>query len=405
MTKEQAASTLHPSRRIKDIEESQTIALTARAVAMRAAGIDVVSMTAGEPDFPTPDHIKAAAIDAINANFTRYTAVQGIPELVQAVVDKFRNENSLQFSPSQIVVTTGAKQAIINTLIAICDPGDEILISAPYWVSYPAMVRLAGGTPIIVPSGLDRGFRPHLSGLESAVTPRTKAIIVNSPSNPSALVYSLEEMNAIAEFAKRHNLLILSDEVYEWMLFDTRRHVSIGTLPAAADRTVTINGVSKSYSMTGWRIGFMGGPEEITRAAIKVQSQMTSNANSIAQKAAVAALNGPKDFPRMMMVEYQKRRDNTLAALRSIHGITVVPPEGAMFFFLSVKDLIGRRTDEKQITSSTVLVEYLLHRHHVALIPGEAFGDDTCLRMSFSCGIRDLEEGLKRIARGIRELQ
>ncbi len=393
------------SARAAALEESQTIAFTTRARELRASGLDVISMTAGEPDYPTPSHIRAAAIEAIEAGFTRYTAVPGIPELIDAVAEKFAADNDLHFSPRQIVVTTGAKQALVTSLLAVCNEGDEVLVPGPFWVSYPPMIKLAGAVPVIVRSRLADGFRPRVDGLRAAVTSRTRAIIVNSPSNPTGMAYTREELAAIARLAQERNLYLISDEIYEKMLFDGRRHVSIGTLPGAEGRTITVNGLSKSYAMTGWRVGFMGGPEEVIEAAVKIQSQLTSNTNSIAQKAAVAALRGPQEGVAAMTREFQRRRDIAVEGLRAVPEFEVAAPEGAMFCFFGVEALYDRTSAGRALSNSVDFVEHMLDRQHVVLVPGAAFGDDSCIRLSFACPVTELREGLRRIALAVGQIR
>jgi aspartate aminotransferase len=394
----------HLSGRVAGIDESQTMAFTARALRLREKGVDVIAMTAGEPDRPTADHIKAAAKVALDTNFTRYTAVQGYTEIVQAVIEKFRRVNGLVFNERQVMVTTGAKQALTNALFAVCEEGDEVIIPSPCWVSYPSLVRLAGGTPVVVPSTLDEGFRPDPAKLRSAVTRRSKAIILNSPNNPTGVVYSGEELEAVVAIAMEHQLYIISDEIYEEMLFDGRTHVSIGSLPGAEERTITVSGFSKTYAMTGWRIGYMGAPEEIVRLSMKVQGQMTSSVNAISQMAGVAALRGTQDGVRAMRSEFQRRREVVWDELHSIPDLGVTKPQGAMFFFLGVGSLFGRTGPAGALASSTDVVEYLLDTRHVALVPGSAFHDDSCVRLSFACSEEALREGLRRIRSGIEAL-
>lgn len=393
------------SRRAGKIEESQTMAFTARALDLRREGVDVVIMTAGEPDFPTADHIKAAAKEALDQNFTRYTSVQGIPEIVQAIAEKFRTVNALPYTERNVMVTTGAKQALTNALLAICEEGDEVEIPYPSWVSYPSLVTLAGATPVPIPSSRANGFRPDLHAMRKAVTRKTKAILLNSPNNPTGVVYTQDELAEIAAIAEAHNLYIVSDEIYEEMLFDGRRHISIATLPGAFDRTVTVNGFSKTYAMTGWRIGYMGGPEEIIQSAIRMQGQVTSSVNSISQKAGLAALRGPQERVREMTSEFQRRRDAVWEALHTVRELDVVKPEGAMFYFIGVQRLFGRTGTSGTLSSSYDVVEYLLDSQHVVLVPGSAFGDDDCVRISFACSMEDLQNGLQRIKRGLAVLQ
>lgn len=392
------------SRRVADIEESQTMAFTERALKLRRSGVDVVILTAGEPDFPTADHVKDAAKEALDQNFTRYTAVQGIPELLRAIAHKFQTVNGLAYTDKQVMVTTGAKQAVTNALLAICEEGDEILIPSPAYVSYPTLVKLVGAAPVPVPSRLVNRFRPEIGSLRKAVTSRTKAIILNSPTNPTGVVYTEAELRSIAEFASDHNLYIISDEIYEEMVFGRRKHISVGTLPGAERRTVTVNGFSKTYAMTGWRIGYMGGPEEIIQAATRIQGQMTSNVNSISQRAGVTALRGPQDGVRIMREEFERRKELVWEVLGPMQDLDLVKPEGAMFYFVGVQKLFGRQGLMRRLASSYDVVEYLLERSRVVLVPGAPFGDDACVRMSFACDMATLREGLQRIKDGIAAL-
>ncbi len=393
------------SHRAGEIEESQTMAFTARAIELRNDGVDVVILTAGEPDFPTADHIKAAAKEALDKNFTRYTAVQGIPEIVRAIAEKFQTVNGLPYTEQQVMVTTGAKQGIANALLAICEQGDEVLIPYPSWVSYPTLVKLAGGTPVPVRSSLANHFRPDLDGFRSGITRKTKAILLNSPNNPTGVVYTETELRAIAALASQFNLYIVCDEIYEEMIFDRRKHVSIGTLPGAEGRTVTVSGFSKTYAMTGWRIGYMGGPEEIIQASMRIQGQVTSSVNSISQRAAVTALRGPQERVRVMREEFERRRDLVWEILGPVKELDLVKPEGAMFYFIGVSKLYGREGSAGRLTNSRDVVEYLLDSQHVVLVPGSAFGDDDCVRMSFACSVDTLREGLHRMKNGIDGLR
>jgi aspartate aminotransferase len=395
----------HLSAKIRNLEESQTLLLTQKARLLQQAGVDVVSLTAGEPDFPTPAHIKEAAIRAIEADFTHYTANQGTAELIQAVIDKFSSDNDLHFSPSQILVSAGAKQSIFNALTAILNPGDEVLIPAPYWVSYPAIVRLADGVPVIIPFPAESGFRPDLRRLRRSIGPKTRALILNTPGNPTGVVFTRSEVEEIAAIVKETNITVISDEIYEKMAFDGRRHVSIGSIKGIRDQVVTVNGVSKSYAMTGWRIGYMGGPEEIIRAAGKVQGQVTNNANSIAQKATVAALRGPQGPIDAMRNEFQMRRDYVVRRLAAQGGSEVRAPEGAMFFFLNVEHCFGKKAHGMLIRSAGDVVAHLLEHHHVALVPGDAFGAPGHARLSFAASTADLEKGMDRLLRGLQEIQ
>ena len=395
----------HLSTKVRNLEESQTLLLTQKARLLQEAGVDVVSLTAGEPDFPTPAHIKEAALRAIEADFTHYTANQGTAELIGAVIDKFSTDNDLHFSPDQILVSAGAKQSIFNALSAILNPGDEVIIPAPYWVSYPAIVRLADGVPVITSFPAATGFRPDVRLLRRAIGPKTRVLILNTPCNPTGIVFTRSEVEEIAAIVKETNLTVISDEIYEKMAFDGRKHVSIGSFKGIRDQVVTVNGVSKAYAMTGWRIGYMGGPEEIIRAAGKVQGQVTNNANSIAQKATVAALRGPQGPIDAMRDEFQRRRDYIVRRLSAGGRGEVRSPEGAMFFFLSVEHCFGMKARGKPIRSAADVVEHLLEHHHLALVPGDAFGAPGYVRLSFAASTEDLEKGLDRLLRGLQEFQ
>jgi len=390
------------SAKVRGLEESATLRLTQKARLLRESGVDVVALTAGEPDFPTPAHVKEAARHAIDTDFTHYTANQGAPELIAAVIDKFRAENGLLYTPHEVLVSTGAKQSLFNALTAMLDPGDEVIIPAPYWVSYPAIVQLAGGVPVVVPP--TGSFRPDPAALRGAVTGRTRALIINTPCNPTGAVWTREEIAAVAALARDTGVMIVSDEIYEKMVFDGRAHMSIGALPLMHDRVVTVNGVSKSYAMTGWRIGFMGGPGEIISGAARVQGQVTNNANSIAQKATVAALLGPHAPIDAMRDEFQRRRDFVLGRFAA-GGMALPSPEGAMFFLIDVARWLGRSARGKRMDTAADIVEHLLEHHHVALVPGDAFGAPRHVRMSFAAPAGELDRGVERILRGLEELK
>ena len=393
------------SNKIRNIEESQTLALTAKAKRMKDSGLDVVSLTAGEPDFPTPQHIKEAAVKAIEANFTKYTANCGTPDLVDAIVRKFSHDNNLHFGHNQIVVSCGAKQSIYNTLQAICNKGDEVVFFSPYWVSYPEMVKLADATPVIVPTTIANGFKPDVNKLREAITPRTKALIINSPSNPSGVVLTQSELEEIAAIVHEKHIFVISDEIYEKVMYDGNRHFSIGSIKAIRDNVITVNGVSKAFSMTGWRIGYAGGPLAVMEAGAKVQSQVTSNANSIAQKATVAALTGGTADVHAMVDEFKKRRDFVFSRLTAIRNVTVTQPGGAFYFLFDMSKFYGRRFNKQIIKNSADMGTYLLDHHHVAGVPGVAFGDDACMRISYACSMTELEKGMSRIKTGLEALE
>lgn len=392
------------SKKIRSIEESQTLAITAKAKQMKDSGLDVVSLTAGEPDFPTPQLVKDAAIRAIEANYTKYTPNNGMPELIRAIVRKFSRDNNLHFEPNQILVSTGAKQSIFNTLQAICNQGDEVIFFSPYWVSYPEMVKLADATPVIVPTSTRKKFAPDLALLREAISTNTKAIILNSPSNPSGVVYSQRDFEAIADIVYEKSIYVISDEIYEKVIYDGHKHFSIGSIEAIRDQVITVNGVSKAFSMTGWRLGYAGGPAAVMHAAAKVQSQVTSNANSIAQRAALAGLEGPDTDVNTMVEEFKQRRNFVYEKLCAIPNVNAPLPEGAFYFLFDVSAHYGKTFQSQHVRDSASMGTYLLDQHLVGTVPGVAFGDDNCLRISYACSMTELEKGLKRIKAGLEAL-
>jgi aspartate aminotransferase len=392
------------STKIHDIEESQTLAITARAKRMQAEGLDVVSLTAGEPDFPTPQHVKHAAINAIEQNFTKYTPNAGMQELIEAIIGKFSREDNLHFGHNQILVSTGAKQCIYNVLQAICNRGDHVVILAPYWVSYPEMVKLADAKPVFVAPGNEEMFKPNLQALRRAITANTKALIINSPNNPSGVVYTQSELEAIGEIVREKNIFVISDEIYEKVVYDKHKHFSIGSIKEIREQVITVNGVSKAFAMTGWRIGYAGGPVAVMQAAAKVQTQVTSNANSIAQKAALAAITGPTDAREAMVHEFTLRRDFVYRMLKTIPDVKVSLPGGAFYFLFDVSAYYGKKMRSTFVHNSTDMAMYLLDHHHVGTVAGAAFGDDNCIRLSFACSMSDLEKGMLRIKAGLEAL-
>ncbi len=397
---------MHPlSRKVQSVEESQTLALTAKARRLKDSGIDVISLTAGEPDFPTPRHVKEAAIKAIEANFTHYTANQGTPDLIQAILRKFSSDNDIHLEPGQILVSNGAKQSIFNALQAICNKGDEVVIISPYWVSYPEMVKLVDAVPVIVKTSVESGFRPDLRAIRRAINQKTKAIIINSPGNPTGVVYAQSELEDLALIVQETGIFVISDEIYEKVIYDAKRHFSIGSRRGMQDYVITVNGVSKAYAMTGWRIGYMGGPLPVVESAAKVQSQVTSNANSIAQKATVAALSGPTGDIDKMVEQFRLRRDSAINSLQEIPGVIVRQPEGAFYVFFQVKNFYGRKFKGQLIKNSADVSRHLLEHYHVATVPGFAFGDDACVRISYACSLTEIEKGTKRIKEGLLALQ
>lgn len=393
------------SKKVASLEKSQTLALSARAKKLQAEGVDVVSLTAGEPDFPTPEVVKQAAIMAIHENFTKYTANQGIPELLKAISFKLQRENNLRFEPSQILVSCGAKHSVYNALRSICNKGDEVIIPSPYWVSYPEMVKLVDAVPVLVKTSPGNQFKITPAQLRKAVTGRTKAFILNSPCNPTGAVYTREELIALAKVIEKTDLYVLSDEIYEKVLFDGMEHFSIGSVDAIRDQVVTINGVSKAYSMTGWRIGYLAAAKAIVEGAEKVQSQMTSNATSIAQKAAYAAISNDLSAEINMMVgEFDKRRQFLIKAFKTIKGLKFIYPQGAFYLFFNVKAYLKTVVEGKKLKTSDDLCEFMLTKHHVAMVPGTGFGDSNWVRMSYACSMQELEKAVDRLKKGFSQL-
>jgi aspartate aminotransferase len=375
--------------RVKELTPSLTLAIDSKAKALKAEGVDVCGFGAGEPDMDTPEHIKAAAIEALQQGVTKYTPSSGTPELRQAISEKFSKDNGLEYKPSQIIVSNGAKQSCYNAIAAICDPGDEVIIPAPYWLSYPEMVRLAGGEPVIVETTEENNWKITAEQFENAMTPRTKMIIINSPGNPTGSVYTREELRAISEVAAEEDIYILSDEIYEKLTYDGAEHVSIGSLtPEANDLTITVNGFSKAYSMTGWRLGYLGAPEAIAKAIDSMQSHSTSNPNSFAQKGGLAALKGDQQCIVDMRDEFDIRRQYMYDRLSSIANISAVKPQGA-FYVLANISKFGLKSQN--------FADRLLSKANVAVVPGVAFGDDRTVRLSYATSLDVIKKGLDRI--------
>ncbi len=395
------------AERLSRIKPSPTIAVSQKARELKAAGRDVIGLGAGEPDFDTPYNIKEAAIAAIRRGDTKYTAVDGTPDLKAAIAAKFRRDNDLDYKPEQITVGTGGKQVIFNALIATLDPGDEVIIPAPYWVSYPDMTLLAGGMPVVVPCSENNRFKLQAEDLAAVITDRTKWIILNSPSNPSGAAYSRAEMQAITDVLKdRPQVRVMTDDIYEHLVYDDYQFVTAAQVePALYERTLTINGVSKAYCMTGWRIGFAGGPADLIKAMAKVQSQSTSNPSSVSQAAAVEALNGPQDFIAAHNEVFKARRDLVAGGLNGCPGLTCQTPEGAFYVYPSCAGTIGKATPGgKVIESDTDFVSYLLEAEGVAAVQGEAFGHSPYFRISYATDTAALEEACRRIKRACESL-
>jgi len=395
------------SDRVVAIKPSPTIAVSTRAAEMKAAGHDIIGLGAGEPDFDTPEHIKQAARQAIDSGFTKYTAVDGTPGLKQAVCAKLERDNQLRYKPSQVVVSCGAKHSIYNLIQALINPGDEVIIPAPYWVSYPDMVLLAEGEPVCVPCGANHNFKLTPEALEQAITPKTRWLILNSPSNPTGAAYSRKEMKALTDVLLRHpQVWVLTDDMYEHLVYDGFEFVTpVQVEPALKDRTLTMNGVSKAYAMTGWRIGYAAGPQALIKAIAKVQSQSTSNPSSISQAAAVEALNGPQDFIPERAEAFKQRRDLVVAMLNDCPGIHCHKPEGAFYVYPSCAGCIGKKTPEgKVIATDEDFVTYLLEAVGVAAVQGEAFGLSPHFRVSYATSTEALTEACKRIKQACEAL-
>jgi aspartate aminotransferase len=385
------------ANRLQAIKPSPTLALNAKAKALAAQGVDIVGLAAGEPDFDTPEYIKQAAIDAMRAGFTKYTATAGIPELRAAICEKFQRDNQLTYAPDQVVVTAGGKHALFNLFLALLNEGDEVIILAPYWVSYPEMVLLAGGKPVILETREEDGFAPDPEAIRRALTPRTRALIINSPSNPSGAVLSRQALEGIADAVRGHDCLIVSDDMYEKLLYEGRFLNIANVAPDLFPRLVVTNGMSKAYAMTGWRLGYAAGPKPLIAAMQMIQDQSTSNAPSMGQKAALAALHGPADTIRTMVEEYRARRDLFVDGLNAIPGLSCRKPEGAFYVLPNVRALLERSYKGQKVENSVRLSEILLEDFRVAAVPGAPFGAEGYLRMSFVTSRDVLRKGLERL--------
>ena len=393
------------SKRAQKIKPSPTLAITVKAKAMRAQGIDVISFGAGEPDFDTPQHIKDAAIAALQEGFTKYTPAGGIDELKEAICAKLQRDNGVQYQKEHILVSCGGKHSFYNMAQAFIDEGDEVIIPAPYWVSYPPMVELAGGKPVIVSTSEEEGFKLAPDALEKAITSKTKAVVINSPSNPTGSAYSRKELEGLAEVALKHKIYIISDEIYEKIVYDGFEHVSIASLgDEIKDITIILNGVSKTYSMTGWRIGYTAGPKELIAAMNNIQSQSTSNPTSFAQKGALEALQGSQEEVKVMVEEYQRRRDLICDALTAIDGITCYKPQGAFYCFPNVGAYLGKKKKGERITDTSHLTNYLMDEARVAVVPGVEFGAEGFLRLSYPIASEVITEGIARIKEALARL-
>ena len=393
------------SDRLNRLSPSATLAMSQRSSELKAQGVDIINMSVGEPDFNTPDHIKAAAIAAVQDNWTRYSPVPGYPELKKAIVAKLKNENGLDYLPSQILCSNGAKQSVCNAIMALVNQGDEVIIPAPYWVSYPQMVLLAEGTPVAVPTTIEQDFKMTPEQLEQAITPRTRAIILCSPSNPTGSVYSAAELEALKDVLLKHErVMIIADEIYEHINY-VGAHASMAQFPDIKDRVVIVNGVSKAYAMTGWRIGFIAAPEWVVKGCNKLQGQYTSGPCSVSQKAAEAAYTGSQECVEQMRQAFERRRDLIVRLAREIPGLEVNNPQGAFYLFPKCSSFFGKRDGERVINSSSDLAMYLLEVGHVATVGGDAFGSPECFRMSYATSEENIVDAMRRIADTLARLQ
>jgi len=390
--------------RTRTADEGAIIRMAQKSRDLRAKGMDVVSLTVGEPDFDTPDHIQQEATAAMKAGFTHYSPVQGIPELRAALSRKLKAENNLDYSAAEISVTNGAKQAIANAVLSLIDEGDEVIMLAPFWVSYEITVRFAGGTPVVLPASVEEDYKVPASRIAAAVTPQTKLLILNSPSNPTEAVWSVKELEAIADIVRAHpRLMVLSDEIYEYIMFDGRM-ASIGALPGMRERTITVNGFSKGFAMTGWRLGFAAAVEPVTKAMVRTQGTITTGANQFVQRAAIAALEGPREEVERMRLRYRARRDMVLAGLRAIEGVRIGSIPATFYAFPDVSALLGRKAGNHVMDTTDRLCDWLLEEHGVAVVPGTAFGAPGSIRLSFAASEADIQKALGRISSALNSL-
>ena len=393
------------SDRLNRLAPSATLAMSQKSSEMKAQGIDVINMSVGEPDFNTPDNIKEAAKKAIDENFSRYSPVPGYPDLRKAIVAKLKKENGLDYTMNEIIVGTGGKQCVCNAVLALVNPGDEVIIPAPYWVSYPQMVKLAGGTPVIVNAGFDQDFKMTTEQLENAITEKTKMLILCSPSNPTGSVYSKEELSALAAVLKKHpEVFVLADEIYEHINYIGKHH-SIAQEPGMKEQVIIANGVSKAYAMTGWRIGFLAGPEWIIKGCNKLQGQYTSGTCSVSQKAAEAAYTLDQGAVEEMRVAFERRRNLIVKLAKEVPGLEVNMPQGAFYLFPKCNSYSGKSNGEKTINNSTDFAMYLLEEAHVATVGGDAFGDPDCFRMSYATSDENIVEAIRRIKEALSKLK
>jgi len=395
---------MYLSKRVLGIKPSPTLAIDAKAKGLKAQGIDIISFGTGEPDFDTPQNIKDAAIDAINKGFTKYCPVPGTLDLKNAIINKFKTDNNLEYTKEEIIVSCGAKHSLYNIFQTIFDEGDEVIIPAPYWVSYPDMAVLAGAKPVFINTSDKNHFKVTPNDIEKVITKKTKAFVLNSPSNPTGNTYTKEELTEIANVCVKNNLLIISDEIYEKLVYDNFKFFSIAQVSQEVkEHTIVVNGVSKAFAMTGWRIGYAAGPKEIISAMTKVQSQSTSNPTSISLKAATEALNGNKDCLEMMRKEFEKRRNYIVERLNKINGIKCLKPEGAFYVFPNISELLGKEYNGKLINTDMELADYLLDQAKIAVVPGSAFGAKGYIRFSYATSMENIVKGIDRLEEALKK--
>lgn len=390
------------SKRIKSLPISATLSMAAKARELKNNGVDIIGLSLGEPDFNTPEFIKDAAINAVNDNWNSYSPVDGYLDLKAAICNKFKRDNGISYESSQIVVSTGAKQSIANVCMVLLNPGDEVLLPAPYWVSYSAIATLAEAESKIIPTSIDTDFKITPEQLENSINSKTKLVMFNSPNNPSGTIYTENELRALGKVLEKYpNIYILSDEIYEHINYGTP-HFSIASIPELYERTITVNGVAKAFAMTGWRIGYIGAPEWIAKACNKMQGQITSGANCIAQRATIAAVNAPVSQIQYMVDEFSKRREIIIDLLKAIPGIKINQPQGAFYVFPDVSDYFGRTLNNKKIENASDFAIYLLEEAHVATVTGEAFGNGDCIRISYAASEKNIREAIKRISKSLQ---
>ena len=394
------------SKLCSGVTGSITLEIDAKAKEMKAQGMDVVGFGAGEPDFDTPEHIRNAAKDALDRGMTRYTPASGMPELKKAIAAKLKRDNGLDYQPQQIVISNGAKHSLFNTFQAVLNEGDEVIVPGPYWVSYPELVAMSGGVPVMIVAEESNNFKLTAEQIEAAITDKTAAIILNSPNNPNGFVYTREELKAIGDLAVKYDIAIISDEIYEYLVYDGAEHISIASLSEEIkEHTIVINGMSKAYAMTGWRIGYTAAPLHVAKAMTNYQSHSTSNPNSIAQCAAIAALNGPDDEIKKMVAEFDIRRKHIVELINDIPGLSCVPPKGAFYVMMNLSGIIGKKLNGETITGSMAFTKLLLEDSQVAVVPGVGFGADHYVRLSYATNMNNIEKGLARIKAFVAKLE